>query len=80
MRDGRAPHPQVGALLLRPSSALIRFEAGTLGTAGVAEAGAVHGPPLLHRMSGRIMVVAGLGYTPGPPVTVPRFRTPSAPS
>jgi hypothetical protein len=43
MRDGRAPHPQVGALLLRPSSALILFEAGTLGAAGVAEAGAVHG-------------------------------------
>ena len=41
--DCRAPHPQGGALLLRPSSALILFEAGILGLAGVRRPGAVHG-------------------------------------
>ena len=74
--DCRAPHPQGGALLLRPSSALILFEAGILGLAGVRRPGRSMGPPHLHRMSERHIVVANLGYTPRSPV--PRFRTPPA--
>jgi hypothetical protein len=67
-QSGRAPHPQGGALLLRPSSAPILFEAGYPGGRwGCAGPGRSMGPPLLHRMSGRIMVVAALGYTPAPP-------------
>ena len=74
--DCTAPHPQGGALLLRPSSALILFEAGILGLAGVRRPGRSMGPPHLHRMSERHIVVANLGYTPRSPV--PRFRTPPA--
>ena len=49
---GRAPHPQGGALLLRPSSAPILFEAGyPRGPLGCAGPGRSMGPPLLHRIS-----------------------------
>ena len=48
---------------------------------GCAGPGRSTGPPLLHWLIERLMVVSGLGYTPGPPVTdVPRFRTPLVPS
>jgi hypothetical protein len=48
---------------------------------GCAGPGRSTGPPLLHWLIERRMVVSGLGYTPGPPMTdVTRFRTPLVPS